>query len=275
MARQGRQGERGRQGRGDAVRAEYAGAGDVARSMELLWGMAPSPARGPKPGLSVEAITATAVSLADESGLEALSMRRLAERLGVGTMSLYRYIPGRAELLDLMVDRVSGEYRAESRGGDGRAGRPGLRSRLEHVARENLRLYMAHPWLARVFPGRPPMGPGVLGKYETELAALEGCGLSDAEMDLVLGLVEGYVRGAAAAWLESSLLEERTGLTDQAWWRALAPTLERFFQPEAYPLATRVGEAAAGHHGGSWNPEVAFEFGLARILDGIGAFVAR
>jgi AcrR family transcriptional regulator len=71
-------------------------------------GSLPPGARGPKPGLTIEEITGAAIELADAAGLEHLSMRRVAERLGAGTMSLYRYAAGKAELLDLMVDCVCG-----------------------------------------------------------------------------------------------------------------------------------------------------------------------
>lgn len=246
---------------------EYPGGGNLARTMELLWGLAPRGRRGPKPTLTVEEITAAAIAIADAEGLDALSMRRLAEALGVGTMSLYRYVPGRPELLDLMVDRVSAETRPAS------DTEVGWRGRLEHVARENVALYLRHPWLLQVFPGRPPMGPGVLRKYDDELQSLEGCGLGDVEMNLVLDLVLGYVRGAVMTWVEASRLEERTGLGDHAWWAAVAPTLEQVFDPEEYPLAARVGEAAAAHYGGSYDPEIAFEFGLERTLDGVAVLI--
>jgi AcrR family transcriptional regulator len=235
--------------------------------MELLWGLAPRGRRGPKPALTVDEITAAAIAIADADGLEALSMRRLAEALGVGTMSLYRYVPGRPELLDLMVDRASAGPRPASDSEEG------WRGRLEHVARENVALYLRHPWLLQVFPGRPPMGPGVLRKYDDELRSLEGCGLGDVEMNLVLDLVLGYVRGAVMTWIEASRLEERTGLDDQGWWAAMAPVLDQVFDPDEYPLAARVGEAATAHYGGAYDPEIAFEFGLERMLDGVAVLI--
>ena len=95
---------------------EYAGRGDPRRSLDLLWGDGPRPTRGPKPGLSV----ATIVRDRDRRSptrraSTALSMRRVAERLGVGTMSLYTYVPSKAELLDLMLDTVYGEQAAAIR----------------------------------------------------------------------------------------------------------------------------------------------------------------
>ena len=85
-----------------------SGSGDLSRSLELLWGTREPATRGPKAELSLERIVDAAVALADREGLGALSMRRVATELGVGTMSLYRHVPGKGELLDLMLDRVGG-----------------------------------------------------------------------------------------------------------------------------------------------------------------------
>lgn len=236
----------------------------TARSIELLWGSRPPGARGPKPGLTIEEIAGAAIELADAAGLERLSMRRVAERLGAGTMSLYRYVAGKAELLDLMVDRVCGaEAAAPPRRGDWRA-------RLEHVARENLRLYERHPWLAQVFPGRPPLGPGVIGKYDHELSAIEGIGLTDVEMDSVVTLVVDYVRAAALSAAERRSVSQ----TDEEWWNEAGPALARVYEPGRFPLATRVGNAAAEDYQAAHDPVQAFEFGLERLLDGIEALVA-
>jgi AcrR family transcriptional regulator len=245
---------------------EYSGRGEPARSIELLWGTRERSGRGPKPGLSVERLVAAAIEIADAEGLERLSMRRVAERVGAGTMSLYRYVPGKAELLDLMVDRACAETGRDDAGG-------GWRARLEHIARENRRLYERHPWLAHVFPGRPPLGPGVIAKYDRELGAVEGIGLTDVEMDSVLTLVLDYVRAAALGISETAAAPQRTGQTDDEWWTALAPALARVYDPERYPLATRVGRAATEHYQAAHDPEHAFEFGLARLLDGVEAFV--
>jgi AcrR family transcriptional regulator len=248
--------------------SEYPGRGDLVRSLELLWGLRDRPRRGPRPRLTVDEVARAAIELADRGGIENLSMRRVAERLGVATMSLYRYVPGKDELLDLMVDRASAETSREHAAG-------GWRARLEHVARENRRLCERHPWLLQVFPGRPPLGPGVLGKYEHELGALEGAGLGDVELDLVLTVVLGYVRGATLSLVETTRVVERTGLSDHEWWDAMAPTLARVFDAERFPLATRIGTAASERYGGAYDPELAFEFGLERVLDGVEALVER
>src|SRR5919112_1054849 len=93
-------------GHNDEVSTEYSGSGDPQRSMELLWGLQQRPKRGPKPRLTVEQIVQAALGVADAEGLAALSMRRVADELGVAPMSLYTYVPSKAELIDVMLDAV-------------------------------------------------------------------------------------------------------------------------------------------------------------------------
>lgn len=247
---------------------EFTGGGDPARSVALLWrDREQRPARGRKPTLTVDAIVAAAVEMADEAGLGALSMRALAERLKVGTMSLYTHVPGKAELIDLMLDTVLRETARRDDLPDG------WRARLELVARENLALIHRHPWMLEIVTFRPPMGPGVIAKYDLELRALEGIGLTDVEMDSVLTLVLGYVQSSARQALEATLVEQRTGLTDDEWWSAQAPLLDQVIDPDRFPVATRVGTAATEAYRGLWDPDHTFEFGLQRVLDGIEALV--
>jgi AcrR family transcriptional regulator len=192
----------------------------------------------------------------------------VAERVGAGTMSLYRHVPGKAELLDLMVDRVAGEI-ARADHGDA-----GWRERLERIARANLRLGLEHPWMLRVFPGRPPLGPNIMAKYDHELCALEAIGLSDVEIDSVLTLLLEYVRGAAFGAVEAVDVRAGSGRSDDQWWPAFEPYLDQVFDPERFPVAARVGHASVEALQGPYDPRHAFEFGLARLLDGVEAFVA-
>ncbi|MEV0717066.1 TetR/AcrR family transcriptional regulator [Asanoa sp. NPDC050611] len=243
---------------------EHTGTGDPARSMALLWRAAD---REGRTGLSVDKIVATAVEIADGDGITALSMRRVAERLGVGAMSLYTYVPGKGELVDLMIDQVLGETERPEQAGDWRA-------RLEQVARSNLALYRRHPWLLQVGTARPPMGPNLIAKYDYELGALTGTGLSDVEIDTALTSVLAYVSGAAQTAVEAAQAPDRSGMTDDAWWAVQAPLLEKVFDPQRFPVAARVG-AAAGEAYGLVDADHAFEFGLQRLLDGIEAFIAK
>lgn len=245
---------------------EYSGGGDPRRSLELLWGVPDRPKRGPKPKLTAEGIVRAAIGIADAEGLGALSMRRIAEDLGVAPMSIYTYVPSKAELLDVMLDRAYGELAPPDEDAPWRA-------RLEHVARENRRLFHRHPWLLHIAAGRPPMGPHLLDKYESELRAVDGLGLTDLEMDSVVALVTGFAESSARASVDASLAERRTGVSDAQWWEAISPIMEDFVDPGDYPLGTRVGTAAGEEHQAPFAPEHAFEFGLQRVLDGIAALI--
>jgi AcrR family transcriptional regulator len=254
---------------------EYAGRGDPARSMALLWGTQKPPTRGPKPGLQVEKIVEAAIRVADAEGLAALSMRRVAGELGVGTMSLYTYVPGKAELLDVMLDTVLGEVaRPDGAAGDWRA-------RLEAYARELWAHYHRHPWVLGVSGARALLGPNETALYEASLAAVADIGLRGREMVHVVTLVAEYVRAAAGRAVEAAQVAQRTGVTDAEWWRDREPLLDQVYDPGRYPTVTRIAQEGAFEQpegGLDYNLQDAvdsFEFGLARVLDGIEAFVRR
>jgi len=245
--------------------------------MELLWGIASKPTRGPKQGLTVERIVETAVAIADAEGLDAVAMRRLAASLEVGAMSLYTYVPGRAELVDLMLDRVYGEQLADMAArtdqGDG-----GWRSRVEARARADWAMYQRHPWVVRAAGPRPTLGPNELAVQEATYAAVDGIGLTGQEMGAVITLVAGYVGGVARGIAEVTA-EGETHASEDTWWAARSAMLDRVFIPEQFPVTCRL--AAEGTFDG--DPDAAdylaneirttFEFGLERVLDGIGVLV--
>jgi AcrR family transcriptional regulator len=255
----------------DGMATEFTGTGDPARSMALLWrtGEEGGPRPGPRAGLDIDRVVSAAVRLADAEGLAALSMRRVAAELGVGTMSLYTHVPGKGELVDLMLDGVLGELYPD---GEVPAG-GGWRDRLEAVARANWQFFLRHPWAVHVATGRPPLGPGLMRKYELELRAVDGLGLDEVEMDLLVSLVNGFVRGSVGGVHERSDAERATGTTEQQWWAATEPYLARVFDAERYPTAARVGPVAGEELQAAYAPERTFEFGLARLLDGIGVLV--
>ncbi|MGH3788641.1 MAG: TetR/AcrR family transcriptional regulator [Pseudonocardiaceae bacterium] len=244
------------------------GGGDPARSMALLWGTEPARTRGRQPGLTVRGIVRAAIELADAEGLGALSMRRIAERLGVGTMSLYTYVPGKAELIDVMLDAVHLEVAPESPGG-------AWRERLEAIARDQWALARRHPWMLHVVTARPPLGPGIVAKYERELRAIEGLGLDDLEMDSVVTLINDYVAGAARSASNALDVQRTSDIDDATWWAATAPWLAKVLDAQRYPVAARVGTTAGQHYQAPSNPDHAFEFGLQRVLDGIEVLIRQ
>lgn len=245
-------------------------AADPARSLALLWG---SHGKLGRSGLTIRSIVATAIELADAEGLEAVSMRRVAERLRVGTMSLYTHVPGKAELVDLMVDTAYGQLYDDV---DAPSSQPGgWREALEFVAARNWELYRRHPWLLHVVGARPVLGPNASLKYEAELRPLDGVGLSDVEMDSVLTLILTHVEGAARAKASVEQIQRETGMTDAEWWTVNAPLLDKVMDAVRFPVSARVGQAAGQEYDAASDPERAFAFGLERILDGIAGLITR
>jgi AcrR family transcriptional regulator len=255
---------------GGPVGGARTGAGDPDRTLALLWRRSEErPAgRGPRRSLSVDGVVEAALALADAEGLDAVTMRRVAEALGVAPMTIYTYVPGKAELLDLMVDALYGRLAAEPGDAGG-----SWRARLEAVADRNRAMFRHHPWAAAVSTARPPLGPGLIAKYERELRTLEGLGLDDVEMDAALTFLLGFVRTCALAEAEARAAADESRMDDARWWEAHAPLLAGLVDPGAYPTAARVGTAAGAAHGAAYSPDHVFAFGLQRVLDGLGALI--
>ncbi|MFC7487611.1 TetR/AcrR family transcriptional regulator [Knoellia sp. CPCC 206453] len=248
------------------------GSGEPSRTLALLWGDASAAPRrrGPGRSVTVDQVVDAALSLADDQGLGSVTMRAVAEAVGVSAMSVYTYVPGKAELLDLMVDTL---YRRMHRP----AWRRSLwRTRLTKVAEANRELLTAHPWLTEVAAlSRPPLGPGVMGKYEHELAAFDNTGLSDVATDAALTYLLGFVQSHARSAHDAQRATTDTAKSDDQWWAANQPVLEQAFDPETYPRSVRIGSAAGEAQGGAWSADSAWEFGLARTLDGLAALIDR
>jgi len=233
--------------------------------VELLWGLKQRPSRGPKPTLTVEKIARTGIEIADEEGLTALSMQRIADRLGVGTMSLYTYVPDKASLLEVMLDMAFEGTTPPDRGKD-------WRHFLEAGAMAILAAYGRHAWAIEVFMGGPPLGPSQLRFLEAGLQALDGTGLSDEEkVDVVLS-ISSYARGAAHLVIGITQNLEKTGMTEEELQTAYVEAYARVLDPDHFPAASAI---FATPPGGDVDAETdfGFGFGLQRLLDGIGALI--
>ena len=239
----------------------------VPSALDLLWGTSQRPRRGPKPSLSLERIVTGAIALADTEGLASLSMQRLAERLGCAKMALYRYVPGKAELVALMVDAALGAPPPppEPAAGQGPAAAPAeppWRAVLRQWATTVFGRYRAHPWAIEATAGARPTGPHEMAWLERALTALAGTGLTGAERLDAVVLLNGHVRSlvqvttAGQEGLEEELIRQVGA--------ALAAHADR------YPQVL----AAFSDGPGPGGRDNALEFGIDRILDGLAALIA-
>jgi AcrR family transcriptional regulator len=235
---------------------------DAARLLALLW----HPPEPGSSGLSVAAITDAAIGIADAAGLAAVTMRRVAAELGAATMTLYAHVPGKAELIELMTDRVAGQLYAD---GDLPANQADWKAGMRHIAECNWSHYLRHRWTAEVLPGRPVLGPGVTGKYDAELAPLDGIGLSDVQMDVVLGTLLGIVESSARWQIGLERVRSESGVGDARWWEQMAPLLAQAMQGHELPLAARVGTAAGEQHQSAGEPRSQMHFGVEQLIQGV------
>jgi AcrR family transcriptional regulator len=229
----------------------------------LLWRHAVPPrpgGRGPKQTVSVDAVIAAAIALADREGYEKVSIRAVAAELGLRPMSLYTYVPSKDALTVLMVDAVAQEDAPIP------ADLP-VRDRMAAIAEQVRAELIAHPWLLEVPPWRLVLGPGRMRRYERQLAAIEGVGLSDLAMDRVVALLSEFATGNARMAIAG--IRSAAELTDAQWWEQHGPLLTEVMSVEEFPISSRVGAAVGERYQAPSDPEGAFAFGLAKLLDGI------
>lgn len=202
-----------------------------------------------RPALTRDRIIAAAFDLADREGVEGLTMRSLAARLGVEAMSLYHHIRNKDDLLDAMVDALAA--RIETPHPDGE-----WREEMRRRALSMRALFLAHPWAPPVFIGRIALGAHFLGLVDATIGSLRAAGFSYPDADHVWNAIDSHVYGFH--------LIERHYPIEPAAYRETAnhylPTLSR----ETYPHLTALGEmVATGRHDGLNH----FEFGLEALLE--------
>lgn len=253
------------------IMGETTGTADRDSTLALLWRHTigePQGSRGRKQRLSVDQVVDAAIAVADEDGLDALSIRRVAERLGVGTMTIYTYVESKNQLVELMLDQVTGEIPRSDTSGT-------WRERLMRAARDELECCIRHAWMLQVDASRPPLGPGTSDWYEYALAPLDGIGLTDLEMDAAYSTVASLVESAARISVAAERARTTSGQTDEEWWRANQPLLEQVMTEDRWPIGGRVGSAVGEAYNSMTDPLATFEFGLTALLDGIEQRIMR
>ncbi|GAA1686995.1 TetR/AcrR family transcriptional regulator C-terminal domain-containing protein [Fodinicola feengrottensis] len=230
-----------------------------------VWARPERAGRGPRPGLSRAEIVVVAIRIADTEGLDAVSMRRVAGELGSGTMSLYRYVQSRDELVELMFDEVQGEQQLPAEPtGDWRAD-------LKALALQGRMVALRHRWLPDLFVARPSVGPKSLWLMNFGLSAMDSLGLDiDTVMGLV-GTVNAFVRGFVQAELAETEAVRRTGLTEEEWHAAMGPYMQQVLESGRYPALARVVRDSDDHP----DLDKAFQAGVDLVLDGVTLAIER
>lgn len=224
-----------------------------------IWSLPEHGERGPKPRHSRAAVAAMAVRVADAEGIEAVTMRRIAAELGVGTMSLYNYVPTKDHLVQLMIDQTAGEYAYPRHPPkDKRAG-------IVDLARQGRDLALRHRWLPAVIRRPPVIGPNALRYIDYFLGLLAGTRLDIRAKMEVIALVNGFA--LMYGGLEAALAAERarTGVTAQEQAAAPVAALVTAAASGQYPnLAAALAGAPSPPSGAS----DVFESSVMRLIDG-------
>jgi AcrR family transcriptional regulator len=233
-------------------------------SLLAAWGRHEPAARGPKRGLSLEAIAAAGVAVADREGLTAVSMKRVADELGSKPMSLYRYLGSKEELLALMIDLAGGVPPQAPPGETWRAG-------LERWARHYRGALREHPWAVRVPISGPPVTPNQIRWLEDALSSLRDTPLSGQEKLSVVLLVSGFVRNDASLEADIDEAAARAGVLVEEFMIGYGQLIGQLTDPAEFPHLHAA--VATGALDDDDDLAVEFEFGLRRVLDGIELLV--
>lgn len=237
---------------------------EIPAALAAAWDDHGRPAMEPRTGLSRARIVDVAIELADADGLGALSMGKVAARLGFTTMSLYRHVRSKDELVLLMQDAAVGPPPFDVPPGDWRAG-------LERWAWDVLARFRAHPWILQTIPMfGPPATPHQLAWLERGLQALAATPLREPEKLATMLLVDAHV--FSDLQFAAFGAPTASGAADPAGYGAL---LARVLDPDRFPALRRAvdGGAFAPSDDPMAGRDADFAFGLARILDGIGQLV--
>ncbi|EIV93897.1 TetR/AcrR family transcriptional regulator [Frankia sp. QA3] len=229
-------------------------------AVEMLWGVRERPSRGPRRGLSLERIVSAAVDVAQADGIGAVSMSRVAAELGAATMSLYRYVSAKDELLLLMVDAAMGSPPGPREPDDG------WRAGLTRWAQGSRAAYHRHSWVLRIPISTPPLGPNMVAWMDDGLRCLAHTPLTEQQKLSSVLLLSGFVRNEAT--LTADLRAASGGENMMPGYGAL---LTRLIDPAMFPSLQRAIDSGSLDDDDDMDGE--FDFGLARLLDGIAVLI--
>lgn len=238
---------------------------ELRRRSQLLWDDRVQASRGPKAALTPDDVVHAAMQIADAEGLAAVTMNAVSTRLGFTTMAIYRYFPSKETLLDAIVDAGLGTppAYAEPRGD--------WRSELRRWARAKRTMLCERPWLAELPFVAAPHGPNWLSWVEGVVDSLSNTGLSAVDIGVMIGVIDGYTRGASDTAISLARARAR-GISEQEWGAAVAADLGRAIGDPRFPkFAALITSPSEGQ---PRTIDETFDFGLERVLDGIALYIS-
>ena len=237
---------------------------ELRRRSQLLWEDRSQPSRGPKRAVAPEDVVQAAVQIADEEGLAAVTMSAVAASIGFTTMALYRYFPNKEALLDAVVDAgMGGPPQLPEPRGD-------WRSEVAAWARAKRAMLCARPWLAELPFVAAPHGPNWLRWLEALLDPLSRTGLRSADLGEMISIVDGYTRGASDTAISLARARAR-GTSIEQWAAAVGADLGRAIGDPRFPKFAAL--LTTPSDGRARTMDESFDFGIARVLDGIERYV--
>jgi AcrR family transcriptional regulator len=241
---------------------------DLARlpsSIAAAWGLRDRPGKGPKRGLSLPQIIRAGLTVAAAEGLAAVSMSRVATELGVGTMSLYRYVESKRELLELMVDAALGPPPAAEPDASWRQG-------LSRWAWSAVAGYRDNLWVVQVPLTGPPAYPHALSWLEQALYYMRTTGLDESQKMSVILLLSNYVRVQAVMEAQLDAAIRAAGMSGAEAMAGYGQLLRLLLDEHRFPQLMAVATAGVMDKADPWEDE--FAFGLERLLDGVDVLVS-
>lgn len=228
-----------------------------------IWERLARPTPSPRTSLTHDQIAAAAIEIADTEGLEAVSIRRLASRLGVAPMALYRYVASKDEIFELMTNAVY------AGGVDYTKIAGGWREVLRTLAHGTRATMLRHPWLGKVSSEvLTGLTPNRLRSADNALASLDELDLDADTKMAVIDTVIDYAHGAVGKEVVMSQIMRQQGWqTGDDLRNALAPHMIFHMGTGEYPAFHRWAKEAKRKDDADWR----FEFGLECVLDGIAA----
>ncbi len=233
------------------------------RGFTSIWLQPERTPRGAQASLSRGQIVRAAIAIADADGFEAMTMRRVAAELGVGTMSLYWHVPNKDNLLELMRDELMGEVEMpDPPSGDWRAD-------LRLIAYQTRAFMKRHPWMLAIFASLPSIGPNMMRHADLSLAAVDGLGLDMQTMFSIISVVDDYTLGFTLGEVNQDVARRELGLTPEElrerWIADMEPFTRDAIATGKYPRLARL----EGDPFDFMDTDRIFAFGLECVLDGV------